>query len=146
MIDRKKVAMIHVGKKQLNMADDDYRALLLRAGGVESSKDLDAVGFASVMDELSRLGFESTAASERRKEPYRQGSHASYAQRSLIRRLWQTYKGQDDIEGLRRWLTRQFKVSDPRFLDSEKTRKVIAALKNFKPKCRPEATNTERGV
>lgn len=140
MIDSKKIAMIHLAKKRLNIADDDYRALLLRAASVESSKDLDAVGFAAVMDELGRLGFESTAASEKRKEPYRQGNHATYAQRSLIRRLWQTYKGSDDIEGLRRWLTRQFKVSDPRFLDQETTRKVIAALNNFKPKAQAEAS------
>ncbi len=134
MIDRKKIGLIHLAKKRLSMTDDDYRALLLRTAGVESSKDLEAPGFAAVMVEFERLGFVSTSASEKRKEPYREGSHASYAQRSLIRRLWQTYKGEDDAAGLRRWLQRQFKVSHPRFLDQETTRKVICALKNFKPK------------
>lgn len=137
MIDQKKIGLIHLAKKKLLMADEDYRALLLRAAGVESSKSLDAAGFAAVMVELGKLGFESTAASEKRKEPYRAGSHATYSQRSYIRRLWQDYKGEDDLAGLRRWLQRQFKVSDPRFLDSETTRKVICALKNFKPKVQP---------
>lgn len=134
MIDHKKLALIAVARKQLNMHDDDYRALLLRTGGVTSTKDLSAPGFAAVMDEFGKLGFESTAAREKRCEPYRVGDHATYAQRSLIRRLWQEYKGKEDTAGLRRWLQSHFKVSDLRFLDSETTRKAIAALKNFKPK------------
>lgn len=140
MIDRKKLGLIHLAKKNLAMDDDDYRAMLLRVAGVESSKMLDAVGFAAVMEELEKLGFVSTAAREKKQEPYRQGSHATYAQRSLIRRLWQAYKGEEDMPGLRRWLQRQFKVSDPRFLDRETTRKVIFALKNFKPKTQAEAS------
>ncbi|HCZ16918.1 MAG TPA: hypothetical protein DHV85_20580 [Candidatus Accumulibacter sp.] len=141
MIDSKKISLIHLAKKNLAMTDDDYRALLLRAAGVESSTCLDAVGFAAVMVEFGRLGFESTSASERRKEPYRQGSHATYAQRSLIRRLWQAYKGEEDDAGLRHWLQRQFKVSHPRFLDQETTRKVICALRNFKPKAQARTTS-----
>lgn len=136
MIDNRKLAMIHLAKKSLNMADDDYRALLQRVAGVDSSKCLDDKGFAGLMLEFGRLGFESTATSEKRKAPYRAGSHATYAQRAYIRRLWQDYKGEDDAPGLRRWLQGHFNVVDPRFLDSETTRKVISALKKFKPKSR----------
>ena len=134
MIDRKKIALVHLAKKSLCMVDDDYRALLLHAAGVESAKALDDKGFAALMLEFGRLGFESTAASEKRKAPYRSGSHATYAQRAYIQRLWQDYKGEDDLPGLRRWLQSHFKVSDPRFLDAETTRKVISALRSFKPK------------
>ncbi len=137
MIDQKKLALIAVARKKLNMHDDDYRALLQRAGSVSSTKELAAAGFAALMDEFGKLGFESTAAMEKRREPYREGGHATYAQRSLIRRLWQEYKGEEDTAGLRRWLQSHFKVSDPRFLDSETTRRAIAALKNFKPKGSP---------
>ena len=134
MIENKKLALIAVARKQLNMHDDDYRALLLRAGVVTSTKDLSAPGFAAVMDEFGKLSFESTTAREKRCEPYRAGDHTTYTQRSLIRRLWQEYKGKEDTAGLRRWLQSHFKVPDLRFLDSETTRKAIAALKNFKPK------------
>lgn len=134
MIDSKKLALIHFARKALDMHEDDYRALLMRAGNVDSAKALDASGFSAVMVEFGKLGFESTAAYERRQAPHRAGSHATYAQRSYIRRLWQSYKGRDDPAGLRRWLQGHFKVSDPRFLDQEMTNKVIAALKNFKPK------------
>lgn len=134
MINHKKLALIAVACKQLDMHDDDYRALLRRAAGVDSAKNLDDAGFAALMVEFGKLGFESTAARENRREPFRAGDHTTYAQRSLIRRLWQEYKGKEDPTGLRRWLQSHFKVSDPRFLDSETTRKVITALKNFKPK------------
>ena len=139
MIDKAKLSLIHLAKKKLTMADDDYRALLTRVGSVESSKQLDDKGFAVLMLEFGRLGFESTAAKEKRKAPYRAGSHATYAQRAYIRRLWQDYKGEDDAPGLRHWLQGHFKVSDPRFLDSETTRKVIFALQNFKPKAQAKA-------
>ncbi|MBP5997443.1 MAG: regulatory protein GemA [Azonexus sp.] len=134
MIDQKKLALVHLAKKNLAMHDDDYRALLRRAGGVDSAKDLDPQGFAAVMVEFGKLGFESTAASEKRKEPQRASGHATYAQCSYIRRLWQDYKGEDDEPGLRRWLQHKFKVSHPRFLDADTVRKVIFALQNFKPK------------
>lgn len=134
MIDNKKLAIVHLAKKTLSMADDDYRALLQRVAGVDSSKRLDGKGFAALMLEFGRLGFESTAASEKRKVSSRQSDHATYAQRAYIRRMWQEYKGEDDAPGLRRWLSGHFKVSDPRFLDAETTRKVIYALQNFKAK------------
>lgn len=134
MIERKKLALVHLAKKTLDMHDDDYRALLKRTAGVESAKDLDSNGFAAVMVDFGKLGFESTAAREKRKAPYRAGGHATYAQCAYIRRLWQDYKGEEDTAGLRKWLQHKFKVSDPRFLDSEAVRKVIYALQHFKPK------------
>lgn len=141
MIDNKRLGLVHLAKKSLGMVDDDYRALLQRVAGVDSAKDLDDEGFAAVMLEFGRLGFESTAASEKRKAPYRSGSHATYAQRAYIRRLWQDYKGEDDAPGLRRWLQGHFKVSDPRFLDGETARKVISALRNFKQKSHERAAS-----
>lgn len=139
MIDSKKIGLVHVARKALDMDDADYRALLLRAACVESAKALNDKGFAAVMLEFGRLGFESTAAREKRKAPSRAGSHATYAQRAYIQRLWQDYKGDDDMPGLRRWLQSHFKASDPRFLDAETTRKVISALRNFKPKTNMKA-------
>lgn len=137
MIDHKKLALVHLAKKTLDMHEDDYRALLSRAGGVDSAKNLDANGFAAVMVEFGKLGFESTASREKRKAPYRAGGHASYAQCAYIRRLWQDYKGEEDTEGLRRWLQQKFKVSHLRFLDSLTAPKVIYALQHFKPKAKP---------
>lgn len=137
-IDRDKLSLIHVAKAALHLDDGAYRALLQRSAGVASSKDLDEAGFIGVMAEFKRLGFESTAARERRQEPDREAGHATQAQRSKIQKMWNEYKGRKDYAGLRRWLDRKFGVSDLRFLSVETAGKVIAALGNFK---REDTTN-----
>ncbi len=48
-LDRKKLALIHIVKKELGISDPDYRCLLKRIAGVESSKDLDEAGFRKMM-------------------------------------------------------------------------------------------------
>ncbi len=48
-MDRKKLALIHIVKKELGISDRDYRCLLKRIAGVESSKDLDEAGFRKMM-------------------------------------------------------------------------------------------------
>lgn len=65
------LAKIHVAKKQLNMSDDDYRAMLWTQGRVHSSKDLDHAGRASVLDYLKAIGFkaEAKASTRRRQRP-----------------------------------------------------------------------------
>ncbi len=48
-LDRKKLALIHIVKKELKLGDEDYRCILKRIAGVESSKDLDEAGFRRLM-------------------------------------------------------------------------------------------------
>lgn len=48
-LDRKKLALIHIVKKELGLGDRAYRAVLRRAAGVESAKDLDEAGFRTLM-------------------------------------------------------------------------------------------------
>jgi hypothetical protein len=48
-LDRKKLAVIHIVKKELEMKDEDYRCILRRIAGVETSKDLDEAGFRKLM-------------------------------------------------------------------------------------------------
>lgn len=49
VLDRKKLALIHIVKKELGVSDRDYRCLLKRIAGVDSSKDLDEAGFRKLM-------------------------------------------------------------------------------------------------
>ncbi len=62
--DHKNSAMIkiHIAKKQLNLADEDYRAILIAKGGVSSSKDLDHAGRDRVLAYFQTLGFKPKAA------------------------------------------------------------------------------------
>ena len=49
LIDKKKIALIHIIKKELNLTDFEYRAVLKISAGVESSKDLDEDKFRKLM-------------------------------------------------------------------------------------------------
>jgi phage gp16-like protein len=133
MLTHDKISLIHLARNRLAMVDDDYRALLKRVSGVTSSKQLDDAGFTAVMDEFRRLGFESTANRERRMESHRSGTHATYQQRRKIEGMWDAWKGRRDPDGLNRWLSSHFHVSNLRFLARDQAPKVIAALGHFKP-------------
>ncbi len=49
VLDRKKLALIHIVKKELGLSERDYRCLLRRVAGVGSSKELDEAGFRTLM-------------------------------------------------------------------------------------------------
>lgn len=48
-MDRKKLAVIHIVKKELGLSDDEYRDILEKYAGVRSAKDLDEKGFRKLM-------------------------------------------------------------------------------------------------
>lgn len=51
------LAPIHCAKRDLDMDDDSYRALLQRIAGVRSSRDLSPRAARRVLDEFERLGW-----------------------------------------------------------------------------------------
>ena len=132
-LDRKKLAVLHVGKTRLGIVDDDWRALLGRVAGVASSRDLDDSGFVAVMTALEAAGFKSDFA-KRHGGNLRLGM-ANAGQVALIRALWSEYTdGEGDDRSLGKWLGRWFKVSSIRFLPADKAPKAITALKAMKAK------------
>lgn len=48
-MDRKRLAVIHIVKKELGLYDDEYRDILEKCTGVRSAKDLDEKGFRKLM-------------------------------------------------------------------------------------------------
>ena len=56
-LDRKKLAVIHIVKRELGLSDDDYRDILQRETGVRSAKDLDEKGFRRLMRYFTRSGY-----------------------------------------------------------------------------------------
>lgn len=127
---REQIALIHVAAHQLGMGEEDYRAFLLGAAGVRSSRELDQAGFARVMKRFKALGFAhaTPAAPQYGARP----GMASPAQVETIRALWHTWHGGEGIEGaraLRHWLERFYQVSDLRFCDVATAQKAIEGLK-----------------
>jgi hypothetical protein len=56
-MDSKKLALIHIVKKELAIGDEDYRCLLKRIAGVESARDLDEAKFRKLMHFLVRSDY-----------------------------------------------------------------------------------------
>ena len=54
MIDRKKLAVIHIVKKELGLSDQEYRDNLEKVTGVRSAKQLDETGFRRLMNFFAR--------------------------------------------------------------------------------------------
>jgi len=48
-MDRNKLAVIHIVKKELGLSDDEYRDILQKYAGVRSARDLDEKGFRRLM-------------------------------------------------------------------------------------------------
>ena len=53
-MDKKKLALIHIVKKELGLSDPEYRAILHKAAGVNSAKDLDEEKFRVLMNYFVR--------------------------------------------------------------------------------------------
>lgn len=53
-LDHKKLAVIHIVKRDLNLGDEEYRDLLEQAAGVRSARDLDNEGFRRLMRAFAR--------------------------------------------------------------------------------------------
>lgn len=53
-MDKKKLALIHIIKKELNLSEPEYRSILQQAAGVNSAKDLDEEKFRELMNYFVR--------------------------------------------------------------------------------------------
>ena len=53
-MDKSKLAVIHIVKKELKLSDREYRRILKEAAGVSSAKDLDEQGFRKLMSYFVR--------------------------------------------------------------------------------------------
>lgn len=56
-VTQKQIALLHVARNELKMAEADYRSVLSLYGGTESAKELSQEGFRNVLAYLERMGF-----------------------------------------------------------------------------------------
>ena len=49
-LTQKEISLIHVARNKLGLMDEDYRTILRKIAGVESSKELDGRAFGAVME------------------------------------------------------------------------------------------------
>lgn len=56
-IGRKKKALVHIAKEDLQLSEESYRQILKAVAGVESSTELTREGFEKVMKRFEEMGF-----------------------------------------------------------------------------------------
>ena len=119
-LDRKKLDIIHILKKELDLSDKDYRQILNRTAGVSSSKDLDYAGFRRLMHYFVR------------SKHYKLNEQGlTIKQKLYIQHLWE-----DDLEWAREhffnFLKKYYHVSSLDQLSKKDASKVIESLKHIK--------------
>ncbi|MHB1397563.1 MAG: regulatory protein GemA [Trichloromonadaceae bacterium] len=132
MIMPSQVKRIHILKSALGLDDPTYRAMLFESCQVESSKQLTASQAAVLICDMEDKAV--AAGCWVRHEPAatsRREGFASPAQIAMIKSLWDqvsTSPPELRSRALRRFVARQAKVSDLRFLRDSHASRVICAL------------------
>jgi len=73
------IGKIHIGKQQLGLDDETYRAMLMTIGGVKSAKDLTPEGISKVVAHLERAGANFTNPKRAGRRPHSIGSASERA-------------------------------------------------------------------
>jgi hypothetical protein len=115
-LDRKKLALIHIVKKELGISDPDYRCLLRRIAGVESAKDLDEAGFRKMMRFFVRSDY------------YRANSFGMTLKQKLFIKSLASQIGWEEIH-LRNFVHKYYQRPDLDHLDRQDASKLIESLK-----------------
>jgi phage gp16-like protein len=124
------IAKLHLAKKQLNMAEDDYRDLLARATGERSAADCSRAQLEAALAEMTRLGF--TAAPKSAASAARKGSFtpaASKARAMLISLGLMGVIRDSSEKALEAFARRQLGVDRLTWADEAQVYKLIEALK-----------------
>ncbi len=117
-IDNKKLAVIHIVKKELGLTDDEYRDILKREAGVSSAKDLDDRGFSRLMRYFTRSRHYRDS---RDGITFRQKLYIKYLVRDLG---W-------DSKHFRNFLKKYYRKTSVAGLMKKEASKVIVALKKI---------------
>lgn len=115
-IDKKKLAVIHIIKKELCLSDEEYRNILQQAANVSSAKDLDESKFRKLMRFFVRSSY------------YRVNRHGL----TIRQKLYIKYLGQNlgwTEEHLNNFIHRYYHKSDVDRLTKKEAIKAIESLK-----------------
>jgi len=119
MIDHKKLAVIHIVKRELELSDEEYRNILQMAAGVNSAKELDEAGFHRLMRFFAR---------SRHYQPNPRG--LTLRQKLFIQHLFAELHW--DVDHCRNFLLKYYRKTDIKELNKKEASKVIEALKQIK--------------
>lgn len=117
-LDKKKLALIHIVKRELNLSDQEYRDILQQVTGVRSAKDLDEKGFNLLLRYFAR------------SKRYRINRYGlTFRQKYFIRHLLEDLLW--DEEHFHNFLKKYYQKTGIDKLTKEEASKVIESLKNI---------------
>lgn len=119
MIDNRKIALIHIVKKELKLKDKEYRDILQTAAGVSSAKELDDGSFKKLMNYFVR------------SKHYRLNAYGL----TLKQKIFIKYLAQQigwDQNHLNNFIHKYYHKYDINRLTRKDAIKVIESLKNIK--------------
>jgi hypothetical protein len=118
MLDHKKLAVIHIVKKELQVSDQEYRDTMEKVAGVRSAKDLDEPGFQRLMRYFAR------------STHYRASREGiTFRQRMYIKHLLEDLAW--DSLHCANFLKKYYKTSNIGTLSKTEASKVIESLKHI---------------
>ena len=128
---RRLLATVHVAKKDLGLADDDYREILLDVTGHRSAGQCDEAQLSRVLDRFRSRGWKP-AQPKGRQAPRR----ADHGPAKKARALWISLHALNAIEdpseaALEAFAKRQLKCTTLQWADQGETFKLIEALKDI---------------
>lgn len=135
------LAKIHIAKKDLGMDDDTYRAMLRQVAGVESSKDLTAIGRAKVLDYLKTHGFNAKKHIGKKPNNLDGASTRASQLRKIEALLADSGRPWDYALTL---AAHMYKKDALEFCDSTELRGMIAALEKDKARRNKRAATTKQ--
>lgn len=138
-ISKQQIKLIHTLRSAMSMDEDTYRAVLIEAFGVDSSKDLSFSEAEGIIRYFEKEAVSLGVWIQRNREGKYNGlkgreGFATPAQLSLIEGLWKKVSRvdpSDQDDALRSFVKRQAGVSDLRFLKGPDASKVIGALRSM---------------
>lgn len=117
-MDRNKLAVIHIVKKELGLSDEEYRDILEKHAGVRSAKDLDDKGFRRLMHYFVR------------SRHYRSSrENITLRQKMYIRHLV-SEAGWDENHFVN-FMKKYYKKASLEYLSKKDASKLIESLKNI---------------
>ena len=118
MLDHKKLAVIHIVKKELAISEAEYRATLEKVTGVRSARDLDEAGFQRLMRYFARSGHYRASL-----------AGITFRQRMYIKHLVEDLAW--EATHYANFLKKYYKTSETGTLSKKEASKVIESLKHI---------------
>lgn len=139
---------VQIARRQMGLADDDYRAILLRVTGKASSRDCGPSHLDELLREFRRLGWKGAPAGKAKRPRHAEGVRR-YDARAQIRMIHAVFAdirpmlAVGDDSTLRAFVRRMTKteanpagVDAVEFLDPQQAGKVLEGLKAWRRRLR----------